>query len=237
MNIKKYVISGFSFVVVSCAILIVSSKSYAINDFTGTTFSPETNVQVPESIPVSTVTGQRSLKDTYSIGFNLAYSSYSLSSGNLNNLTNQTSSIGYLGAFARYGISEELMLTGEIDYLYGLLSSTISGTTIENSYSGFPISIDLLLVIPMHSFNVYAGVGPVYLSALSIKQKMYSSVMKKSGFGLGGQGILGLETYLSDYSSLGLELRYKHLSLYSVNNAYIAPLNNLTIGLNLIFYI
>ncbi|MGB9735475.1 MAG: outer membrane beta-barrel protein [bacterium] len=237
MNIVKYAGVVCLLIIVSFVVLVLPLKADEVTGFTQGTSSSETKIQVPEATTVSPITGERSLKNVWSIGANIAYSSYSISSEGLNDLTNQTGSIGYSGIFTRYGVTEEFMLTGEIDYLYGLLSSNISGTTIENSYSGFPISINMLLMIPMNSFNMYAGAGPIYLTTLLIKQKIGSGEWRDKGYGLGGQGILGIETYLTEHSSLGLELRYKRMNLYRVNGKYIAPLDNLTIGLNLIFYI
>ncbi len=208
-------------------------------DVTSTDFSSTAacTITVPGAVPVSPETGGRSIKNRWSVNADFAYSSYNINPDATGTLSNQTGSIGYVGVTARYGITEDLMLTGEFDYLYGLSSNTISGTTIENSYSGFPLSLNILLFVPMNSFGIYAGVGPVYLASLSLNEKINGVQSSGSGFGAGGQGMIGMETYLTSYSSLSLELRYRHINLYQKNGKAIAPLDSLSMGLNLIFYL
>jgi opacity protein-like surface antigen len=224
----------------SVMVFVVSGMpAYAdtTENFTATTFTSATRITIPGAVVVSPETGGRSIKNKWSINANIAYSSYSINANTENNINNQTGSIGYLGVSARYGITEDLMLSGEFDYLYGSLSSNISGTTIANSYSGFPVSVNILLFVPMNNFGIYAGIGPVYLASLSLKQKVNGVQGTDSGFGAGAQGMIGMETYLTSNSSLGLELRYRHINLYQNNRKSIAPLDSLSVGLNLIFYL
>lgn len=208
------------------------------NNITTATFTSSSSVIIPQLVFVSPYTGGISIKNKWSTGANISFSYYGINNTKITNDTNrQEGSIGYIGIFARYGITEELMLSGELDYLYGRAVNSISGTTTNTYYSGFPISINLLLFVPMNSFSIYAGMGPVYLAHLNIKQDMNGQDTKKiNGFGAGAQGIIGIETYLSISSSVNAELRYRHINLYKTDNKFIAPLNNLSIGLGLISY-
>lgn len=207
-------------------------------NITATAVTSAESVTMPSSVFVSPDTGGISNKQRWSLGANIAYSNYSIDNANLtNDINRQSGSIGYLGIFARYGITEDLMISGELDYLYGKIDGNISGTTIDNSYSGFPVSVNLLLYVPMNDFSIYAGVGPVYLAGLQIKQTLGGSTNTGSGFGAGAQGIIGMETYLSSHSSLDLELRYRHISLYKNNGGFIAPLNGMSMGIGMIFYL
>ncbi len=227
----------FLLTVLITAVSLVPVQADSTENFTSTTFTPETGILIPGAVEVSPETGGRSIKNRWSINANIAYSSYSINADTENNINNQTGSIGYLGVSTRYGITEDLMLSGEFDYLYGSLSSNISGTTIANSYSGFPVSVNILLFVPMNNFGIYAGIGPVYLASLSLKQKVNGVQGTDTGFGAGAQGMIGMETYLTSDSSLGLELRYRHINLYQNNRKSIAPLDSLSVGLNLIFYL
>jgi opacity protein-like surface antigen len=196
-----------------------------------------TGITIPAAVIVSPETGGRSIKNRWSINVNIAYSSYSMNSAAAGSLANQTGSIGYLGIAARYGISEDLMLSAECDYLYGRSSNTISGTTVADSMSGVPVSLNVLLFVPMNTFGIYAGIGPVYLTSLSIKQQIDTGEIAQSGFGAGGQGMVGVETYLTSDTSLGLEVRYRHINLYTANGKSIAPMDNLSVGFNVTFYL
>lgn len=214
------------------------STAGAAQTMTAATVPSAQAVTVPAAVLVSPETGGVSIKNRLSIGGNLAYSYYSITNANSTDITtSQTGSIGYLGIFARYGITEDLMLSGECDYLYGELGSNVSGTTIENTYAGFPVSVNFLITIPMNNFNIYTGIGPVYLAGLKIKQDIGSAENTSSGFGAGAQGMIGIETYLSSASSIGLEVRYRHLNLYKSDGKVIAPLDNLSVGLSLILYL
>lgn len=204
---------------------------------TATTVTSPAAIAMPESFYVSPNTGGRSIKNTWSAAASLAYSFYSIDNPNLTNDTNsQSGSIGYLGIAGRYGLTEDLMLSCEADYLYGILSGNFSGTTTNTSYTGFPLSVNILIFIPMNSFSLYAGIGPVYLAGLQIKQNTTAYQIEAHGFGIGGQGIIGLETYLSSTSSIATELKYRHINLYNNSNKYLAPLNNLSMGLSLVMH-
>ena len=237
---KLFVVSAvFSLIMIFSG--IAGTKVYAgeAQGITSTVFpsAAASTVTVPGAVNVSPETGGRSIKNRWSVNADFAYSSYNINPDATGALTNQTGSIGFVGVAARYGLTEDLMLTAEFDYLYGLSSASLSGTTVENSYSGFPVSLNLLLFVPMNSFGIYAGVGPVYLASLSLKEKINGVQGSSTGFGAGGQGMIGIETYLSSYSSLGFELRYRHLNLYQKYGKAIAPLDSLSVGLNLIFYL
>ncbi len=207
------------------------------NNITTATFtSSSSSITIPKLVFVSPYTGGISIKNKWFTGANISFSYYSINNTKITNDTNrQEGSIGYIGIFARYGITEELMLSGELDYLYGRAVNNMSGTTTNTYYSGFPISVNLLLFVPMNSFSIYSGMGPVYLAHLNIKQDMNGRDTNNiHGFGAGAQGIIGIETYLSRSSSINVELRYRHINLYKSDNKFIAPLNNLSIGLGLI---
>lgn len=236
IKILKYMIAIW-LIHITIVSLIVPAYAESKEGVTTAPSNSVTEVQIPEATTVSSITGGRTVKNVWSIGLNLAYSTYSINTSSVYDVNNQTGSTGYSGIFLRYGITEELMLTGEFDYLYGTLSGNITGTTIKNSYSGFPLSLNILLFVPMKSFGIYSGIGPAYLASLTIKQSINGSENKNQGYGIGAQGIIGMETYLSDNTSLGIEFRYRHINLYKNNGVFIAPLNNISMGLNLIFYI
>ncbi len=239
MNTITDPIRSVLLILVLSAVSCIPAYAAPAQDFTTGTGTPLTaaSITIPSAILVSPDTGGRSIKNRWSLDANIAYASYSTNAAATTSISNQTGSIGTLGIAARYGITEDLMLSAEFDYLYGSSSDTISGTTVDTSCSGFPVSLNLLLYVPLNTFALYAGIGPVYMASLSVKQQINGGQESQSGFGAGGQGMIGLETYLTSFTSLGLELRYRHINLYQKDGKSIAPLDNLSVGLNLIFYL